>query len=153
MKQFFEAVDLKLSHVKAIVAAMLKVAQSDGLHEAELVLIREFYVSCQRDIDGFASFQDLLAEGHDLASQLGILDSFELKQVCLKSCALLAFADGSLSEGEKRALLEVATQLQLDPEAYQAILENVRDLLLRQLAPLTNLDELRAVAREMEALG
>ena len=74
---FLNPVELDLKHVRLIVQGMVRVAQSDGMHERELVLIRQFYESCRADEKGLAEYSDLVKTPLDVEVARDVLDTPE----------------------------------------------------------------------------
>lgn len=150
MQKFFESVELGLNHVQVIVRAMYAVATSDGIHDTEMVLLREFYRSCQDEASGLATFEEIVGVAYDDETARDVLDTDELKRVCLHSCLFLAFADGQLTDGERAKVQMIARGLEVEKVTLDELEEQVRDLLLRQIAMIQNVDALREVARELK---
>lgn len=140
---------LELHHLQAIVRAMHDVAQTDGVHDAERVMLRGFYESCQRDAAALASFDDLVAMPFDLAA---IVDDFKQsaqKIALLHSCLLLAHADGSYSAAERAKVQGFADALGVSSGDLEQIEEGVADYLLQQISRISNTDALQEVSREL----
>ena len=140
---------LELHHLQAIVRAMHDVAQTDGVHDAERVMLRGFYESCQRDAAALASFDDLVAMPFDLAT---IVDDFKQsaqKIALLHSCLLLAHADGSYSATERAKVQGFADALGVSSGDLEQIEEGVADYLLQQISRISNTDALQEVSREL----
>lgn len=140
---------LELHHLQAIVRAMHDIALTDGVHDAERVMLRGFYESCQRDAAALASFDDLVAMPFDLAA---IVDDFTQpaqKIALLHSCLLLAHADGQYSADERRKVQDFAAALGVSDGDLGQIEEGVTDYLLQQISRITNTDALQEVAKEL----
>ncbi|HVH32760.1 MAG TPA: TerB family tellurite resistance protein, partial [Tahibacter sp.] len=123
---------LELHHLQAIVRAMHDIALADGVHDAERVMLRGFYESCQRDAAALASFDDLVAMPFDLAA---VVEDFRLpaqKLALLHSCLLLAHADGGYSAGERAKVQAFADALGVSGGELAQIEEGVADYLLQQ---------------------
>lgn len=149
MDPFLTPVPLELAHVQVIVRGMYRVAQSDGCHSEELVLIREFYEACREETGGLADFKDLVGVPFDPAEARQVLASPVLRETFLKSCYLLAWADGALSAPEKGAIAELVKELEIDAATAERASEVVRDHLLRQMARLQNVEGLKKVAADL----
>jgi uncharacterized membrane protein YebE (DUF533 family) len=149
MKGLLDPVELELPHVRVIVQGMVKVAHSDGAHERELVLIREFYESCREEAKGLADFADLSGTPFDADVAREVLVSDALKLTFLVSCWLVAYADGHVSSGEGKALDELAKGVGADPVIAQGAREIVKDQLLQQLARSANLEALKGIAKAL----
>jgi tellurite resistance protein len=149
MDDFFSSVDLGLNHVQVIIRGMYAVAKSDDVHQTELVLIRQFYEACREDVSGLADFEDVIARDFDKDEAAEILSTPELRRTFLKSCYLLAFADGEFSEKEGAVLAKLADDLGVDEAMQAAVREEVQDYLLRQISRIQNVDALMEVAKEL----
>lgn len=147
MKSFLEPVDLDLPHVRVMVQGMVQVAHSDGAHERELVLIRDFYESCRDEAKGLADFADLANTPFDAEVAREVLHSEALKLTFLVSCYLVAYADGHVSDAEKRALEELAKGADISEAVAANAQELVKDQLLLQVARSANLPALQGIAK------
>jgi DnaJ-domain-containing protein 1 len=149
MESFFDKVALGLNHVQVITRGMYAVAQCDGVHQTELVLLKEFYEGCRREVDGLSSFEEVIRIEFDAANSKEILDTPVLREVFLKSCLLLAYADGVFSDSERERVKGFAKALDVDDALRENLEEQVRDHLLQQVAHIRNLEVLQEVAREL----
>jgi tellurite resistance protein len=150
MDDFFESVDLGLNHVQVIIQGMYKVAKSDDVHATELVMLRQFYDACREEVSGLADFDDVISMDFDKKEASEILDTPELKQIFLKSCYLLAFADGSFSYEESAVLRKLAADLGMDDDLVATVREEVQDYLLQQISKIQNVEAVVEVAKEMK---
>jgi len=148
MDDFFSSVDLGLNHVQVIIRGMYAVAKSDDVHQTELVLIKQFYDACREDVSGLADFDDVIAREYDKDEAAEILNTLELRRTFLKSCYLLAFADGAFSEEESTVLKTLAADLGMDEAEQDAVREEVQGFLMRQISKIQNVDALMDVAKE-----
>jgi uncharacterized membrane protein YebE (DUF533 family) len=149
MTTFIDNVTLGLNHVQVLVRGMYSVARSDGVHATELVLLREFYESCRRDVQGLATFEEVVSVPLDEDTARDILNTQELRDVFYKSCLLLAFADGQLSAPERAELERLAHIMGLSEERRATLTEAARGYLLQQVAHIHNVDALRSVLKEL----
>jgi uncharacterized membrane protein YebE (DUF533 family) len=149
MKSILEPLDLDLPHVRVIVQGMVQVAQSDGAHERELLLIREFYESCRDDAKGLADFGDLAKTPFDAEVAREVLDSDLLKLTFLVSCYLVAYADGHVSDGERRALEELTKGAGIGDAVAAHAQELVKDQLLMQVVRSANLPALQGIVKAL----
>lgn len=141
---------LELSHLQTIVRAMHDVARADGVHDAERVMLRGFYDTCQREAAALASFDDLIAMPFDLAAVADDFRQPEQKAALLHSCLLLAHADGNYSAGERAKVQEFAGALGVSAAELGRIEEGVADHLLQQISRISNVDALQEVAKELQ---
>ncbi|MBX3692178.1 DUF533 domain-containing protein [Dokdonella sp.] len=142
---------IELHHLQSIVRAMHAVAESDGVHATEQVMLRGFYESCQHEAGALASFDDIVATPFDAATDAAAFDTPERKAVLLQSCLLLAHADGRYSTGERACIASFAQALGVDASTLGAIEEGIADHLLQQISRISNVDALRQVADELAA--
>ena len=150
MDSFFNYTELGLNHIQVIVRGMYAVAESDGVHQSEMVMLKEFYETCRRDADGLADFKDLISQPFDPAEAKEILDTNSLKETFIKSCFLLAFADGKYTDPEKKIVADMAQNLDMPKEQTQRLEEAVKDHLLVQISRIQNVDALKEVASKMK---
>jgi len=141
---------LDLAHVQAIVRAMHEVAQSDGMHDAERVMLRGFYDACQQDARALATFDELIATPFDVAGAKDLFDNDARRAALLQSCVLLAYADGKYSEGERARVLAFAHAVGVDERGLLAIEGGVADHLMQQISRIDNVDALKEVAAELD---
>jgi uncharacterized membrane protein YebE (DUF533 family) len=153
MENLFDPTQLGLNHVQVIVRGMIAVAQSDEVHATELVLVREFYDACRAETDGLADFEDVVGQPLDRTQMVDVLDTPELRRIFLQSCLFLAYADGTYSSAERRLIAELAGHLGVPEGELDELDERIRDLLLRQIAAINNVDALRVVAEELKGEG
>ncbi|MEY4509367.1 MAG: hypothetical protein RLZZ450_1489 [Pseudomonadota bacterium] len=149
MHPFQKKLTLGLNHVQVLVRGMFAVARCDGVHATELVLLREFYEGCRADVDGLASFEDVISVELDADSARDVLDTDELRELFLRSCLLLAFADGVFSPAERQLLVELATLLGVTPERRAELEDEARSYLLQRIAHIHNVDALQDVVKEL----
>ena len=142
---------IELTQLQAIVRAMHTVATSDGMHDAERVMLRGFYEACQQEAQALTSYDDLIGTAFDAAAAADAFDTDERKAVLLQSCLLLAHADGSYSAGERKTIAGFAKALGVGAEQLAQIEEGVADHLLQQISRIGNTDALREVAAELAA--
>jgi uncharacterized membrane protein YebE (DUF533 family) len=147
----FDDIQLGLNHVQVIVRGMYAVAKSDGVHETELVMMQGFYESCRSDDDGLTSFKELIEVPLDLAEAKEALDTDALRQAFLKSCLFLAFADGVYSDGEKKAVRQLAAGVGLSESDVSSLESVVKGELLRQVSRVQNMESLKEVATSLDS--
>ncbi len=150
MQSFFGSADIGLNHVQVMVRGMYALAQSDGVHATELVMLRDFYNACREDAEGFAEFDEVISQPLDLSTASEILDSDELRRAFLKSCFFLAYADGEYSDAEKKVIEGFGEALGVVEDGLLELKAEVTDHLIQQVARIKNLDALKDVAREIE---
>ena len=149
MTTFLNPVDLELKHVRVIAQSMLRIANSDGQHRRELMLIREFYEACRAEVAGLFDFELLMRTPFDASEAKEALSTPDLKLTCLVSALLVAYADGHVSTAEAKALSGLTDDIGAAPELLEEARELVKDQLLMQLARSDNLEVLRAIAAKL----
>jgi hypothetical protein len=143
--------NIGINHVQVMVKGMHELAKSDGLHDAERVMLRDFYTSCRDETGALADFDDLIRRPFDAKEAADVLNTSELRRLFLQSCVLLAYADGKYSAGERKKIAEYGKALGT-PAAELAELEAlVGDQLLQQVSKIENVDALREVAKEIRS--
>ena len=141
-------VALGINHIQQIVRGMNEVAKLDGVHDAEAVMLKQFYGACQDDAGALTNFSELVNGPFDIADASRVLETPERKAVFLRSCILLAYADGRYSQPERDKVRSFADGLGIPAGATLALEESVADQLLQNIARISNVDALKEVASE-----
>ncbi len=149
MQDSSNSVELGLDHVQAIVRGMHAVAKADGVHQVELVLLREFYENCRQEVAGLSGFEDLIGAEFDLAHAKDVLTTPDLKDMFIRSCVFLGYADGLYSQAERALVARFATGLGLAEGALQEIEQQVGGELVQSVARIKNVDALKAVVSSL----
>ncbi|MED5371620.1 MAG: hypothetical protein VX899_11430 [Myxococcota bacterium] len=131
MKQMVQ-IDQAVGH--ALVHAMREVAQSDGEHPREMMLIASFE-------------EELSGDAHEGPVDLSVVNTPALKEAFVKSLVLVAFADMSLGEEEMEVVRRYAMQLGMGEREVSRAISDVAAALLSNLA---GVKQSRA---QVEALG
>ncbi len=140
---------LELRHIQFIVRALHDLARTDGLHEAERAMLKNFYEQCRDETHALASYDDLVGVPFDPTDAAELFHDDGAKVAFLHSCLLLAYADGACSSGERAKIAAFATALDVPEADLVALEEAVRDHLMQQISQIENLDALQEVAREL----
>ena len=143
--------ELDLHHVQAIVRAMNEIALADGMHDAERVMLRGFYDSCQQETQALTSFDQLIAGPFDVASARDIFDTPERRAALLQSCVFLAYADGNYSAGERAKVKAFADAIGASSAELAQHEGLISDHLMQQISRIGNVDALQQVAAELDA--
>jgi hypothetical protein len=150
MQTLFETADaLGLNHIQIIVRGLYALAHCDEVHQSEQVMIKSFYDACREDAAGLADFKDIVAQEFDAEEAAEILNTPTLRHTFLRSCLLLAFADGRYSKAEQAKIQEFAAALGVEDAALAELKDQVTEHLFSQIANIENIDALREVAREL----
>lgn len=147
----FLPTQLEIHHIQAIVRGLYQLAQSDGLHQTELVMLREFYQTCQQEAHALTSFDELINTEFDPEHLADVLDTTELKHSFLQSCLFLSYADGTYSTTEHNLIVELAGALGVEHEQLSQLQEAVTDHLLQQISRIENVDALKEVAARLNS--
>ena len=139
---------LGINQVQSMVRGMYELAKVDGVHQAEMVMLRGFYDQCQREAQALTSFDDLIAIPFDLQAAGEVIDTAERKTTFLQSCLLLAYADGSYSSAEQAHIRKFAQALGVDTATLATLEGQVADTLMQQFAGVRNVEALQQVAKE-----
>ncbi len=135
------------AQISAAIRLMLHIAHVDGAKTAEEVaLIRGFYDDCRAAGTDLPAFETLAA-GHDVAAA-DMADAGQ-RDLLVALCFMVAYADGELSDAERRAIGAVATRLEVGEVRGEAILAQVKDTMLASLSRLPDAESVAAVAREL----
>jgi len=141
---------LTLPQVQLLVRAMHRVAHSDGAHERELVLLKEFYEACRAEVSGLTEYAELTRMPFDPAMAKEVLDTPQLQVTLLRSCYFLAYADGELSDPEKQAIAAIVSEAGIDAKLAIEARELTKDALLQHISRLANLPAIKRVAADLE---
>jgi len=147
MSEFFPEVNLSRAAAEAIARGLYAVARCDGMHEREAGLIASFWI----DAGGGAPLSDLeKAEAMKPADLALALHTDAERQLFVKTALLLTWADGQVSDAERKVVQEFARALGIDDTALVTQEAAVKDFLLGQLVHVQNTDAVREVATKMK---
>jgi len=147
---FFPEIDITRNQAEAIARGMYAVARADGdIHPREQALLSDFYADT---VDGRAP--DMLALGRESdisGEQLALaLVGTEVRKLFIKSCVLLAYADGAFEGPEAEKVAGYAAALEVDTKTLRELEEQVKDYLIAHLSGLQNTASVVAVASELK---
>jgi tellurite resistance protein len=147
MADFFPEVELSRGAAEAIARGLYAVARCDGLHEREAGLIASFWI----DAGGGSPLSDLeRAEALRPADLAAALHSDAERQLFIKTAILLTWADGKVSDAERKVVQEFARALGIDDATLEKLDAGVKDYLLGQLVHVQNTDAVREVANKLK---
>lgn len=146
----FNAIEMMTqSAVVAASIAMLKIAHTDGVHQAEVDLIRSFYTGCANGAD-WPSFDNILQQSSkDVQIDAAAFNSGEEREGTVALCMMTAYADGSFSDAEAAAVRAIAGALGVTQDRLDAILALVKDDMLAHLSHLPDAGSVAQVAKEL----
>jgi tellurite resistance protein len=148
MPDFFPEVNLSRGAAEAIARGLYAVANVDGLHEREAGLIASFWIDAG---GGAGALSDLERGAAILPSELaGALQTDAERQLFIKTAILLTWADGEVSDAERKKVQELARALGVDDAKLAALDAGVKDYLLGHLVHLQNTDATREVAKKLK---
>jgi tellurite resistance protein len=143
--------NLSPTQVLQITQTMLSVARVDGIQSAEAALIGQFY-EASRSAE-MPPMQVVITEAEaqpfkpaDLAGSTA-----EFADTVILMCLMTAYADGQLSQGERKQIQDVASALGVDSARVQGHLAHVRDELIGALSHLPDAASVAAVVGELAA--
>jgi tellurite resistance protein len=144
---FFPEVELSHSAAEAIARGLYAVAKVDGLHDREAGLIASFWI----DAGGGGSLSDLERGATILPADLAkALPHDEERLLFVKTAILLTWADGKVTDAERKIVNEFAHALAVEPAAVDKLESSVKEYLLEHLTHVQNVDATREVARKLK---
>lgn len=148
--EFFPEVAVTENEAELIAHGLLAVARADGdLHQRELALVSSFYGEV---VGGSGTSIASLANEPDIAPEVlaAGLGREPVAMLFVKTCILLAYADGSYSPKEKAKLEAYAHALEITDAALAELEQSVKEYLLGHLSGLKNREAALAVAKELD---
>ena len=143
------SLDQKLSpdEAEAIARGLYAIANRDGLHEREAMLIASFWADSG---GGPVALAELGRQPIITADQLArALHDDDTRRLFLQTAVLLAWADGNASAGEMALIGEFAGALGVAPAEVAIIDGEVKEYLLSHLTHLQNSASAANVAKKM----
>jgi hypothetical protein len=144
-----DEVQLSSQQAALIARALYALSHIDGHEEREGMLIQSFWLdavgpSAMHELQAFAREThfdpELLVKG---------LPGAEQREVFVRTALMLCYADGKMSDNEKKWLWDVGARLGFSAETLEGHDAAIRSYLLGQLAHVQNVDALREVAKEL----
>ena len=133
--------------ILATTQAMLKIAGVDGMQPAELEIIRAFYQnSGASGLPAFETLQEKAPLNRHIDHHA--VSSAAEKEMLLALCVMTGYADGGLSAAELASIQSIAADLGAS-DKVEAIVAQVKDYMLAQLAHLPDAASVAKVAREL----
>ena len=147
--EFFPEIVLSEEEGELIARGMLAVARADGqLHDREVALVQGFYGEIA---DGSAVSLAAVQREEDIAPEVlaSGLARESVGMLFIKTCILLAYADGEYHAAEKAKIGAYATALEIGAPALAELEQSVKEYLIGQLGALQNRDAAVEVAKEL----
>jgi tellurite resistance protein len=116
LSPLFTDVPMSTDDATAIVAALKDIAEADGMHENELLMIEGFVEMLNADFDVRKELAPMTPA--QLAAQL---TDPTLRTIALQCAVLLAWADGSISDKEREKITAYADALGFSGASYENI--------------------------------
>ncbi|MDO8329349.1 MAG: TerB family tellurite resistance protein [Fluviicoccus sp.] len=149
MLPFAAAGQLSDTEISIAARAMLKVAHTDGIHPAEVALIRAFYEDGV-ETSGLPLFDDILSSSTgDFHVDAARFSDSENRELLLTLCVLTAYADGHCSAQEQTVLNGLAADMDITLSRLAELQAIVKDSLLASLAHLPDTASVAVVAGEL----
>jgi tellurite resistance protein len=147
MVDFYPEIQVSQTAAEAIARGLYAVAKIDGLHEREEALVASFWAEVGGGAGALAALERSSAiTGAELSAAL---QSPQLRSLFVKTAILLSWADGKVSDAERKIISEFANALGI-PTADVVKLESaVKEYLLQHLAPIKNTDAVATVAKKL----
>jgi tellurite resistance protein len=144
---FFPELELSRGAAEAIARGLYAVAKCDGLHDREAGLIAAFWI----DAGGTGSLSDLERGAAIHPSELAAaLHTEDERRLFVKTALLLTYADGKVTDAERKSVQGFATALGVDATTVERLEAGVKDFLLQQLSHVQNVEATRAVAKKLK---
>ena len=145
---FFQEVPLDGKSAEAIARALFAVARVDGVHEREAGLIASFWMDAGA---GHGLLSDLEREETPItpAELAAALPSNDLRLLFAKTAILLTYADGKVTDEERKILTEFSSALGIDKKTMDDLEVAVKEYLLKHLAHLHNTDAVVEVSKKL----
>jgi tellurite resistance protein len=147
--EFFPEVYLTDMDAELIARGLMAVARADGVVlEREAAMIRMFFADISSE--SVTRMGNLERESTIDAKIIGHgLSRGDVSTLFLKSCFLVAYADGECASSERALIETFAEALGTDKTLLAKIEESVKEYLLRQLAHVQNVDAVAKVAKSL----
>ncbi len=146
--EFHREVELTGPAAEAIARGLYAIALVDGLHEREAALITSFWIDSGGGAGGLA---DLIRRAEILPAELALaLRTREERSLFVKTALLLTYADGKVTDAERKKVSEFAAALGVDRGEIQKLEGEVKEFLLGHLVHLHNHQAATDVAQKLK---
>jgi tellurite resistance protein len=144
--EFFSETHLDHRAAEAIARGLFAVAHVDGIHPREAALIASFWIDTGGGTDALAELErGATITAQELATALHGVE----RTLFLKTAILLAWADGKVTDAERRIDDGFARALGCDAAALGALEASVKEFLLSHVSHLSNTEAAAKVARKL----
>ena len=147
MIDFFPEIQVNQAAAEAIARGLYAVAKVDGLHEREEALVASFWA----EVGGGAGALAALERGSTITpGELGAaLSSPELRSLFLKTSILMAWADGNVTDAERKVISDFSGALGVAPADLNKLEAAVKEYLLSHLSTVKNSEAVAGVAKKL----
>ena len=147
MIDFYPEIEVSQNAAEAMARALYAVAKVDGLHEREEALVASFWA----EVGGGAGALAELQRGSGITgAELGAaLAAPQLRSLFLKTSILMAWADGKVTDAERKIISEFASALGVGAAELGRLEAAVKEYLLSHLAPVKNAEAVATVAKKL----
>ena len=148
---FFKNLDLNFAQAQCLCRGMYALANSDGMHEREEMLIKEFHNACRPA--GGPSYEDTVKGTFRIEDAADQFKQKEQRHMFIKTLWLLAFADGKVTAPERDKIAAWAKALGVSPEDTEELHIATKEYLLGQLSTrIRNTEALAQVSKELKVV-
>jgi tellurite resistance protein len=148
MTDFFPQIEVTHAAAEAIARGLYAVAKVDGLHEREEALVASFWSEVGGGAGALAELRRAATIG--TAELVANLPDQPLRHLFVKTAMLMAWADGKVTDAERKIISEYALALQLSSEEVQSLESSVKEYLLGHLATVKNSAAVAKVASKLD---
>jgi len=147
MIDFYPEIDVTQAAAEAIARGLYTIAKVDGLHEREEALVASFWA----EVGGGAHALAELQRGAPITSAelAAALTTPPLRALFVKTALLLTWADGKVTDAERKITTDFATALGVGAAELSKLDASVKEYLLAHLAPIQNTSAVAAVAKRL----
>jgi tellurite resistance protein len=147
MIDFYPEIEVNQAAAEAIARGLYAVAKVDGVHEREAALVASFW----GEVGGSAGALAELERGATISSAelSAALGSAQLRHLFLKTSVLLAWADGKVTDAERKIIGEFAGALGVGAAELGRLEAAVKEYLLSHLSNVQNTPAVANVAKKL----
>ena len=148
--EFYPEIQLSVGEAEVMARGLLAVARADGkLHGREAAMVQSFFGEVTGGSGGALAALESAPSIEPDALSAG-LQRPEVARMFVKTCILMAHADGEYHPKERAAIAAYAKALGIADEEVRQLEQSVKEYLVGQLAHLANVE---AAAKVAKALG
>lgn len=148
MSDFFPQIEVTQPAAEAIARGLYAVAKVDGLHEREEALVASFWSEVGGGVSALADLKR--ANTITTAELSATLPGKELRHLFVKTAMLMAWADGKVTDAERKIISEFALGLQLSNDEVKHLEASVKEYLLGHISSIQNSEAVAKVAGKLD---